>query len=179
MSFQTILKRRSIKSIKNLDYYTSYSSFSSSSSSVSSSSSSVNSDEIDKFSAIGNKWWDTSSADGASPLHTMNPVRVKFIRDCLSNKLSNKDVFASQQLKNLNILDVGCGGGLLSESLARLGASVTAIDPSAKNIEVAKAHSRKDPLTSTIDFRQTTIGKILHLLLLYVIFELLIYLYNV
>ena len=177
MSFQLILRRRAITSIKNLSDYNLYSSFSRSPLSSSSSSSSVNSDEIDKFSAIGNKWWDTSSADGASPLHTMNPVRVKFIRDCLSNNLSNKDVFASQQLKNLNILDVGCGGGLLSESLARLGASVTAIDPSAKNIEVARAHSRKDPLTSTIDFRQTTIGTILCFLLLYVIIKLVVCLY--
>jgi 2-polyprenyl-6-hydroxyphenyl methylase/3-demethylubiquinone-9 3-methyltransferase len=70
-------------------------------------------------------------------------------------------MFEAQQLEGLSILDVGCGGGLLSESLARLGANVTSIDPSPENIKVASKHSSKDPITSKIRYKQTTIGQYL------------------
>jgi ubiquinone biosynthesis O-methyltransferase len=82
----------------------------------------------------------------------MNAARVKFIHSCIGN---HKKV--GKQLSGLRILDVGCGGGLLAESLSRLGAEVTAIDPSKENITVASEHSSVDPLTATITYRQTTI----------------------
>lgn len=88
----------------------------------------------------------------------MNPVRVDFVRQSVAQALNRTHLFESQQLKGLNILDVGCGGGLLSESLARLGANMTSIDPSPENIRVASAHSKNDPLTATINYKQSTIG---------------------
>ena len=90
----------------------------------------------------------------------MNPVRVGFVRSCVAEILHRKELFELQHLKDLKILDVGCGGGLLSESLARLGANVTSIDPSPENIGVAMWHSRLDPATSNINYRQSTIGKL-------------------
>jgi ubiquinone biosynthesis O-methyltransferase len=86
----------------------------------------------------------------------MNPVRVKFIKNQL---IEHRNILKKpfKSLEGISILDVGCGGGLLSESLARLGAKVTAIDPSAENINVAKSHSSHDPWTSTIDYRVATI----------------------
>lgn len=122
--------------------------------------SSINQAELKKFAAIGNQWWNTSSFDGASPLHDMNPTRVSFIRDCVATKLSKESNFATTQLQNLNILDVGSGGGLLSESLARLNANVTAIDPSQENIDVATAHSKKDPKTATIKYKKSTVEEL-------------------
>ena len=89
----------------------------------------------------------------------MNPVRVDFVRRSVAEALNRTHLFESQQLKGLNILDVGCGGGLLSESLARLGADMTSIDPAPENIKVASSHSRNDPLTATINYKQSTIGK--------------------
>ncbi len=89
----------------------------------------------------------------------MNPVRVDFVRRSVAEALNRTHLFESQQLKGLNILDVGCGGGLLSESLARLGANMTSIDPAPENIKVASSHSRNDPLTATINYKQSTIGK--------------------
>lgn len=88
----------------------------------------------------------------------MNPVRVEFVRKSVAETLQRTHLFESQQLKGLNILDVGCGGGLLSESLARLGANMTSIDPSPENIKVALAHSRCDPATASINYMQSTIG---------------------
>lgn len=87
----------------------------------------------------------------------MNPVRVQYIREELAEKYGRSTLFVGEQLKGLDILDVGCGGGLLSESLARLGANVTSIDPSPENIEVASWHAKLDPQTSTIDYQNTTV----------------------
>lgn len=105
-------------------------------------------------------WWDSNSGSGVGPLHDMNPTRVKFIRESLASYHSKDSEPILKQLEGLKILDVGCGGGLLSESLARLGATVTSIDPSEKNIEVAKAHSSKDPKTATIEYQVNTIQEI-------------------
>jgi ubiquinone biosynthesis O-methyltransferase len=87
----------------------------------------------------------------------MNPTRVQFIRTQLATSLGRKKLPALDQIRDLRILDVGCGGGLLSESLARLGAKVTAIDPSAQNIAIAREHATMDPLTSSIEYIHTTI----------------------
>jgi 2-polyprenyl-3-methyl-5-hydroxy-6-metoxy-1,4-benzoquinol methylase len=110
----------------------------------------------------------------------MNPTRVQFICDSLLkehhtkgrhaiNVLSGQFIYSSYSLlsnilllylylKGMRVLDCGCGGGLLSESLARLGADVVAIDPSESNIAVARAHSELDPMTSCIEYRNCGIG---------------------
>ena len=104
--------------------------------------STINKKEIEKFSKIANEWWNPEGK--FMPLHKFNPVRIKYIKDNIIKnfKISSK----SFPLKNINILDIGCGGGLLSEPICRLGANVTAIDASLKNIEVAKYHSKKNKL---------------------------------
>ena len=118
--------------------------------------STVNSGEINKFRGIGEEWWNTESLLGTGPLHSMNPLRIDFIRNSIANRLGTSNT--RDHMKGLRILDVGCGGGLASESLARLGAIVTAIDPSSENILVARNHSKSDPLTENINYRQSSIG---------------------
>ena len=119
--------------------------------------STVNAEEVAKFSRIGAGWWEQGSSAGVGPLHAMNPARVGFIRDSLAKKLGLQGKPVLEQLQGLEILDVGCGGGLLSEALSRLGAKVTAIDPSEENIRVAKQHSLVDPQTSSIEYHCTTV----------------------
>tara|TARA_B100000941_G_scaffold107441_1_gene75188 strand:- start:3033 stop:3761 length:729 start_codon:yes stop_codon:yes gene_type:complete len=98
--------------------------------------------EIEKFSKIAEEWW---KPDGKfKPLHKFNPIRIKYIRDSITKKFGIKDI--NKPLKKLDILDIGCGGGLLSEPISRLGADVTAIDPSDKNINIAKARLLKTKL---------------------------------
>ena len=104
--------------------------------------SSVNKKEIEKFSKMAAEWWDP---DGKfKPLHKFNPIRIKYIKDNIihSFKLKSKE----KLLEKINILDIGCGGGLLSEPMARLGANVTGIDASDKNIKIAKLHAKKNKL---------------------------------
>ena len=104
--------------------------------------STVNKKEIEKFSNIANEWW---NPDGKfKPLHKFNPVRIRYLKENIINHFGIKS--KNQPLRKLNILDIGCGGGLLSEPFARLGANVTAIDASKKNIEVAKFHAKKNSL---------------------------------
>jgi 2-polyprenyl-6-hydroxyphenyl methylase/3-demethylubiquinone-9 3-methyltransferase len=96
--------------------------------------------EIEKFSKMAKDWWDPSGK--FKSLHLFNPARIAFIREKLIShfKLNSN---SSKPLKELKILDIGCGGGLLCEPLDRLGATVTGIDPSSSNIEAAKLHSKK------------------------------------
>ncbi len=103
---------------------------------------SVNKKEIDKFSKMANEWWDPEGK--FKPLHKFNPTRIKYIKENIINnfKLKNK----TKSLSGINILDIGCGGGLLSEPMSRMGANVTGIDASDKNIEIAKLHSKKSKL---------------------------------
>jgi len=102
----------------------------------------INKKEIEKFSKIAEEWWDPEGK--FKPLHKFNPIRISYIKENIIEtfKLENK----KNPLKNIKILDVGCGGGLLSEPMCRLGATVTGIDASDKNINVAKIHSQKDNL---------------------------------
>jgi polyprenyldihydroxybenzoate methyltransferase/3-demethylubiquinol 3-O-methyltransferase len=124
--------------------------------------------EVKKFGAVGSGWWDTTSTAGTGPLHAMNPVRMGFIkqkceayrhRPQADTPTDNAD--AGVGIRGMRILDVGCGGGLASESLARLGAQVTAIDPSRENIAVASAHSRLDPQTASIRYIHATVGTLI------------------
>jgi len=103
---------------------------------------SVNKKEIDKFSKMADEWWDSEGK--FKPLHKFNPTRIKYIKENIINnfKLKNK----SKPLSGISILDIGCGGGLLSEPMSRMGANVTGIDASDKNIKIAKLHSKKNKL---------------------------------
>ncbi len=102
----------------------------------------INKKEIEKFSKIAEEWWNPEGK--FKPLHKFNPIRISYIRENIIKtfKLENK----KKPLQNIKILDVGCGGGLLSEPMSRLGAEVTGIDASDKNINVAKIHSKKNNL---------------------------------
>ena len=105
--------------------------------------STINKDEINKFSKIADEWWDINGK--FKPLHMFNPVRIEHILEITLNHYKiNKD--KKLPLKNLKILDIGCGGGLISEPMSRLGGDVTGIDASNKNIEVAKSHAKKSDL---------------------------------
>ena len=102
----------------------------------------INKKEIDKFSKLADEWWDPEGK--FKPLHNFNPVRLRYIKDTITKKFGNKS--EKLPLKDIKILDIGCGGGLLSEPLSRLGATVTGIDASDKNIKVAKIHLEKSKL---------------------------------
>ena len=103
----------------------------------------INKDEIQKFSKLAEEWWDVEGK--FKPLHRFNPIRIEHILELCSNNFGF-DLKNNKPLKNLKILDIGCGGGLISEPMARLGAEVTGIDASSKNIEIAKIHSKKSNL---------------------------------
>ena len=103
----------------------------------------INKEEIEKFSRIAEEWW---NPDGKfKPLHKFNPIRISYIKDNIirSLKLKNNE---KKPLEKVKILDIGCGGGLLSEPMCRLGAEVVGIDASEKNINVADLHAKKNHL---------------------------------
>ena len=103
----------------------------------------INREEIQKFSDLADEWWDVNGK--FKPLHMFNPIRIEYITEKIKQEfnLINRN---NNFLKDLKILDIGCGGGLISEPLARLGGEVTGIDASEKNIKVAKLHSKKNNL---------------------------------
>ena len=103
----------------------------------------INTKEIQKFSNLAEEWWDVNG--NFKPLHMFNPIRIEYILDQIYNHY-RIDKNKKNSLQNLKILDIGCGGGLISEPMARLGASVTGIDASEKNIKVALIHSKKNNL---------------------------------
>ena len=102
----------------------------------------INKKEIEKFSKIAEEWWDPEGK--FKPLHKFNPIRISYIKDNIIKtfKLKKKE----KPLNKIKILDIGCGGGLLSEPMCRLGADVVGIDASEKNISVAKLHAKKNNL---------------------------------
>jgi len=108
---------------------------------------SINKKEIEKFSSIAEEWWNPNGK--FKPLHNFNPVRIKYIKDNIVKDFDIKNL--KKPFKNLKILDIGCGGGLLSEPMCRLGASVVGIDASEKNIKVAKFHAKENKLN--IDYK--------------------------
>ena len=102
----------------------------------------INKEEIEKFSKIAEEWWDPEGK--FKPLHKFNPIRISYIKENIIKTFKIHEKV--KPLKNIKILDVGCGGGLLSEPMSRLGAEVTAIDASNKNINVAKLHAKTSNL---------------------------------
>ena len=113
--------------------------------------SSVDQREVDQFNRLAAAWWNARGP--MAPLHKLNPVRIAYIRDQAAARF-NRDTKAFDCLSGLRILDIGCGGGILSEPLARLGADVVGIDPAEQNIEIAVAHARESGVT--VDYRAAT-----------------------
>ena len=111
----------------------------------------IDPDEIAKFAAMADEWWDP--AGKFKPLHKFNPVRLAYIRDW-ALKHFNRQEGQTRPLEGLRVLDIGCGGGLLTEPLTRLGASVTGIDAAGRNIAVARLHAERVGLR--IDYQETT-----------------------
>ena len=105
--------------------------------------------EIERFSRIAGEWWDP--AGKFAPLHRLNPLRIGYIRDRAAQHWQ-RDPLSGVPLQGLSLLDIGCGGGLLSEPMARLGARVTGVDAAARNIRVAAQHAGTQGLD--IDYRQ-------------------------
>ena len=118
--------------------------------------SSIDPVEVEKFSRIAAQWWDPRGK--FAPLHKFNPVRLGFIRDQAAQRFG-RDVKASAPFSGLRLLDIGCGGGLLAEPMARLGFEVTGVDASAKNIGVAGAHAAQSGLQ--IGYRNMTVEELL------------------
>ena len=105
--------------------------------------STINKEEIQKFSKLAEEWWDVNGK--FKPLHMFNPIRIEYITENIIKHFKiRKD--KTDYLDGIKILDIGCGGGLISEPLARLGAKVTGIDASEKNISIAQLHSKKNGL---------------------------------
>src|SRR6478736_9525490 len=115
-------------------------------------SSTVDPAEVAKFSKLADEWWNPSGK--MAVLHKFNPVRLAYIRDAACRKF-DRSAKSLTCLQGLRVLDIGCGAGLLCEPLARLGAQVVGIDPSAENIAVAKMHADRAHLI--IDYRCTTV----------------------
>lgn len=112
---------------------------------------SVDEAEVEKFNRLASQWWDPQGQ--MKPLHKFNPVRLAYLRDMLIRHFE-RDPKAIQPFKGLTLLDIGCGGGLLSEPMARLGFSVTGIDPASNNVDVATVHAAKSGVTVT--YRKVT-----------------------
>ena len=102
----------------------------------------INKKEIEKFSKLADEWWDQEGK--FKPLHKFNPIRIEYIKNNIIKefKIKNKN----KPFSNLEILDIGCGGGLLTEPMHRLGGNLTGIDASNRNINIAKIHAKKNNL---------------------------------
>lgn len=111
----------------------------------------INSDEVAKFAAMADEWWDPMGK--FRPLHKFNPVRLGYVRDNVVAHF-RRDGHERRPLEGLRFLDIGCGGGLLSEPMARLGAEVVGIDPVERNVRTAEVHASQSGLA--IDYRATT-----------------------
>ena len=102
----------------------------------------INKEEIEKFSNLAEEWWDPEGK--FKPLHKFNPTRIEYIKNNIIKEFNIKN--KKKPFSNLKILDVGCGGGLLTEPMHRLGGIITGIDASKKNINIAKIHAKKNNL---------------------------------
>lgn len=117
--------------------------------------STIDDSEVAKFTAMAAEWWDPSGK--FRPLHKFNPVRLTYIKEKVCEAF-NRDISDPKAFKGLRLLDIGCGGGLLSEPMARMGASVVGADASETNIEIAKIHAEQSGLE--IDYRAETAEKL-------------------
>jgi len=113
--------------------------------------STIDAAEVARFAALANTWWDPAGKMGM--LHKFNPVRLGFIKEAACRRF-RRDPKCLDSMAGLRVLDIGCGGGLLSEPIARLGAAVVGADPAEANIEAAKVHAGREGLS--IDYRATT-----------------------
>ncbi len=111
----------------------------------------IDQSEVDRFSAMAAEWWDPTGK--FKPLHKFNPVRLAFLRDTIATEFG-RDPRAARPLAGLRVLDIGCGGGLLSEPVARMGAEVVGADPSERNIGIASTHARESGVS--VDYRAVT-----------------------
>ncbi|MBB1490766.1 MULTISPECIES: bifunctional 2-polyprenyl-6-hydroxyphenol methylase/3-demethylubiquinol 3-O-methyltransferase UbiG [unclassified Paracoccus (in: a-proteobacteria)] len=118
--------------------------------------SSIDAGEVAKFQAMAAEWWDP--AGKFKPLHMLNPLRLDYIAGQITAEFG-RDRKARRPFEGLRLLDIGCGGGLVAEPMARLGAEVTGADAAAENIEVARVHAAQSDLA--IDYRATTAEAIL------------------
>lgn len=116
---------------------------------------SVDDDEIAKFSALADEWWDPQGS--FRPLHKLNPARLAYIRDRICTHF-DRDPTAQRPLAGLRLADIGCGGGLLTEPMARLGADVSGFDASERNVMVARTHAERMGLE--IDYRFSTVESV-------------------
>ncbi len=112
----------------------------------------LDSDEVERFERMAKEWWDANGK--FRPLHQIGPARLHFVRDQLVNHFNLSNTSPLQPLDGLKVLDIGCGGGLISEPLTRMGATVTGIDPGEMNIAIARSHCEGQDLE--IDYRTTT-----------------------
>ncbi|MEW5424818.1 bifunctional 2-polyprenyl-6-hydroxyphenol methylase/3-demethylubiquinol 3-O-methyltransferase UbiG [Amorphus sp. 3PC139-8] len=115
------------------------------------SDSTIDQAEVDHFSSLADEWWDPRGK--FKPLHRFNPTRLSYIKEVIARHFG-RDVNDPKALAGLRLLDIGCGGGLLSEPMSRLGADVVGADAAATNIEVARIHAERSGLS--IDYRATT-----------------------
>jgi 2-polyprenyl-6-hydroxyphenyl methylase / 3-demethylubiquinone-9 3-methyltransferase len=115
------------------------------------SASTVDQDEVARFAALADEWWDARGR--MAPLHKLNPARLGYIRDQLCRHFG-RDAKRLDCLAGLRLLDIGCGGGLLSEPLAHIGAQVVGVDPAAKNIAAARLHAQEHEVA--VDYRVGT-----------------------
>jgi 2-polyprenyl-6-hydroxyphenyl methylase/3-demethylubiquinone-9 3-methyltransferase len=111
--------------------------------------STIDVEEVERFSALFNEWWDGNGK--LKTLHDINPIRIKYIKEVVIKHFKIKD--SIQVFGNLKIIDIGCGGGLLSVPMNKLGAKVTGIDPSKESIKIAKHYAKENKLA--IDFQCT------------------------
>ena len=111
----------------------------------------VDPEDVARFSAIAAEWWDPTGK--FKPLHRLNPLRLTYIRDEVCKRLG-RDPLAPNALSGLRVVDIGCGGGLLAEPIARMGATVVGVDASEKNIKTAATHAAETG--TTVDYRATT-----------------------
>lgn len=108
----------------------------------------IDQSEVDRFSAMAAEWWDPTGK--FKPLHKFNPVRLSYIRDRVCENFG-RDVRSHKPFEGLRFLDIGCGGGLLSEPMARMGATVVGADPSEKNVRIAETHAAESGVS--VDYR--------------------------
>jgi 2-polyprenyl-6-hydroxyphenyl methylase/3-demethylubiquinone-9 3-methyltransferase len=113
--------------------------------------------DVARFEALGDDWW--AERGSMAPLHRLNPVRIAYIRDHICQHFGDstgrpRDPRAPSPLAGLSLLDIGCGGGILAEPLAKIGASVTGVDPAPGNIAIAQRHAKQSGVT--VDYRATT-----------------------